>query len=522
MAGKRRGARKSGKKGGKKNGGLRKVKGRGNYQVSAVGRDQRVGLLAKLDSVLRRIPRGTFANAGGALGAKYGGGLGSRVGRMAGAGLSAISGYGNYNVTANSVSRTATSMDMVPQFTKGEHSVRVRHREFIKDIVVPADGADFNLESWLINPANKDLFPWLGQMSRQYQQYRIHGMVLVFKSMSSDYAAAGPLGTVMIATNYNAVDREYTSKVELENSEFAVSCKPSMNLVHAIECDPKVTGLDTLYIRDPAYETGETSDRRFYDYGKVQFATQGLPGAAGSTMGELWVTYDIELMKPIIGGVFTLGKTVLSQTDGTTAVNTSAATQRIAYIGTAIAPAVSTVYSPLPATYTLGSATALQGPVLDLQGTTAATAGITFKKNGNYRIWISTTAATTAAAYVLPLFAAGTPTTFAPTITKNGNAQYNGSTSSGGLPAPSGSYGLNVIPHTGNQPASGSVANGYSYMMSFEVNVTGIVSATDTIFFQPGTFTTHTTALIALWQRAVYVEWTAFGVNDQLAVYKPV
>lgn len=514
MAGKGRGARKGGKKKGGK-AGVRRIKGRGNYQVSTQVNNQRVGLLAKLDNVLRRIPRGTFANAGGALGAKYGGGFGSRLGRMAGAGVSAITGYGNYNVAANSVSRTATSMDMVPQFTKGEHSVRVRHREFIKDIVVPADGAEFNLESWLINPANKDLFPWLGQMSRQYQQYRIHGMVLVFKSMSSDYAAAGPLGTVMIATNYNAVDREYTSKVELENSEFAVSCKPSMNLVHAIECDPKVTGLETLYIRDPAYETGETSDRRFYDYGKVQFATQGLPGAAGNTMGELWVTYDIELMKPIIGGVFQLGKTVLSQPDGATEVSETSGLQRIVYTGTAIAPTGTTAYSVLPATYIAAGATALQGPVIDLQGTGAST-GILFKKNGTYRVWFNTLAATTAANYAL---ASGTaPSVITATVTRNGNAQYNGSTPLT-PPSPSASYGSNIVPFAGLQSTQ---PNGYGYMLSFDFVVSGILAPTDSVLFTPATFTTAVSSLLTLWQRNVVVEWTAYGTNDQLAVYKPV
>jgi hypothetical protein len=436
---------------------------------------------------------------------------------MAGAGLSAISGYGNYNVTANSISRTATSMDMVPQFTKGEHSVRVRHREFIKDIKVPTNPTDFNLESWLINPANKDLFPWLGQMSRQYQQYRIHGMVLVFKSMSSDYAAAGPLGTVMIATNYNAIDRVFTSKTELENSEFAVSCKPSTNMVHAIECDPKVTGLETLYIRDPAYENGETSDRRFYDYGKVQFATQGLPGAAGSTMGELWVTYDIELMKPVVGGVFTPGKTVLSQPSGALEVSATGGPQIITYTGTAITPAATTVYNVIPATYTIGARTALQGTVVDVQGA-GATPGIRFLKNGNYRIWIATTAQTTNAAYTLA--PVGVATSIVATMTKNGNAQFNGSTST--LPgSPTSPYGSNIIPHQGAFNAS-PITNGYAYMLAFQVDVSGISAVTDSILFQPSTFTTNGTQLIALWQRNITIEWTAFGLNDQLAIYNAI
>lgn len=497
---------------GKRGGALKRVRGRGNYQVGPPVADNRVGVLAKLDRALRRIPRGAFAGAGAALGARYGGGLGQRVGRMAGAGLAAITGYGNYSVANNSITRTATSMDAVPEFSRGEHSIRVRHREFISEIPVPTNPTDFNLRSWLINPANKELFPWLGQMSRQYQQYRIHGMVIIFKSTTSDYAAAGPLGSIMMATNYNAVDREYDSKVELENSEFAVSAKPSLNLIHAIECDPKVTGLDTLYVRDPAYDTGEPNDRRFYDYGKFQFATQGLPGTPGSSMGELWITYDIELMKPIIGGVFMPGKTVLSRLDGSTAVGVDSGTQRIVYTGTASVPAVSTAVSVLPATYVASQAVALQGPVIDLQAT-GANKGILFKKNGAYRIWFNCLSATTATSYAL----ANAATSILATVTRNGNAQYNGSTSTL-APAPTASYGANIVP----PDVAGAVTSaiGYSYMLSYEVNVTGIVAATDTILFTPADFTTAGGNLIA-WGRNVAVEWTAYGINDQLERFLP-
>lgn len=265
-------------------------------------------LNSRMDRLMKMIPKGTFSNVGSAAGMAAGGPAGATIGRVIGSGLSAITGYGDYEVSMNSLNKVSTSVDMVPAFVRSDHSVRVTHREFVRDLVVPEDPSGFVNAVQPINPSNKLLFPWLAQMATQYQQYRIHGMIVEFKSMSSDYAAAGPLGTVCIATNYNVLDKPYASKIALENSEFAVSCKPSMSLVHALECDPKVTGRDILYVRDLSAQSSSTSDSRLYDAGLLQIATAGLPGTPGSTMGEIWISYDIEFYKPVLP----IGQTVPS------------------------------------------------------------------------------------------------------------------------------------------------------------------------------------------------------------------
>lgn len=274
------------------------IKGKGNYKVALNN------LTTKMDGLLKKIPKGAFARGGGALGGMLGGTMGAAFGKRLGGGLSAITGYGDYQVRANSLSTVSTSVDMVPQFARTDHSVRVCHREFVGDLKVPASPDEFNNNFVeLINPANTTLFPWLSKMATLYTQYKIHGMVVTYKTMSSNYSAGGgPLGTVIIATNYNVNDQAFSTKVQMENSEFAVSCNPSTSLIHAIECDPKVSGLQTLYVLDPeTQQSGAVSDPRFYHYGKLQIATSGLPGAYNNTMGELWISYDIELMKPVIG-----------------------------------------------------------------------------------------------------------------------------------------------------------------------------------------------------------------------------
>jgi len=481
----------------KNNMGGRKIKGRGNYATFNLR-----GMAQKLDQALSSIPKGAFARKGAQMGAKYGP-LGALAGKGLGAGLAAVTGYGNYSVRANSLSKVSTSVDMIPQFVKNDHSIRVTHREFIKDLVVPTNPSDFNLQSFLINPANSVLFPWLATMARQYSQYKIHGMVFAYKTMSSDITAGGSLGTVVMATNYNSIDRAFITKIEMENSEFAVSTKPSMSLVHAIECDPKYSGLDVLYVRDPFYETTDTNDRRFYDYGRFQVATTGLPGLAGTTMGELWVSYDIEFMKPVLGGGgvpgFVSGVTVLSKADGTFAVgNTTQKEQVVRLDGAAINPSASTVTRVLPASYTAVGDTGIVDNVVSVTST-----DIVLRRNGKYLISILGNATTTATALNLPVF--NIPAVI-------GFPRINSGSALGSVSI----IGTNVLPGAGYQAVS---TTGYSYALNVSVTVTGISLATDYVTITPDSFTTNAANLVTSFARTVRVEWLLTGVNDQSPVY---
>lgn len=220
---------------------------------------------------------------------------------MAGKAIARITGVGDYQVKSNSIETNGgTIAGEVPHFGRENNSTRVRHREFIKDIAVPVNPSAFSNTTYVINPANQELFPWLSKFAENYQQYRIHGMVLIFKTTTSDYSASGGMGKVAMATNYNVRDSAYANMIELENAEFSVSGKPSMSRVHPIECASN-NGLPLVrYVRDLQYDSSGGDDR-LYDAGKFQFATQGLPGAAGTIIGELWMSYDIEFYKPIIG-----------------------------------------------------------------------------------------------------------------------------------------------------------------------------------------------------------------------------
>jgi len=233
----------------------------------------------------------------GALGGLVGAGPGSAVGSTVGNFLSDILGAGDYEVKENSImtSPTAFSSGGVPTFHSNKRSVRVRHREYLGDVT---GSTAFSLVSYNLNPGLEATFPWLSSLAENFQEYRFHGLIFEFWSTSADALNSinTALGTVIMGTQYNAARSNFTSKAEMEMYEFTCSSKPSMSMIHPIECAQGEAVLDELYIRTGALPATEVI--QFYDHGKFQIATVGMQAAAN--IGELWVSYDVELFKPRI------------------------------------------------------------------------------------------------------------------------------------------------------------------------------------------------------------------------------
>jgi hypothetical protein len=66
-------------------------------------------------------------------------------------------------------------------------------------------------------------------------------------------------------------------------------------MAHPIECDPKENPFAVHYVRKVAVPGSELL---LYDMGKTFIATQGMQGT--NTVGDLWVTYEVELKKPMV------------------------------------------------------------------------------------------------------------------------------------------------------------------------------------------------------------------------------
>lgn len=278
-----------------------RVRGQGNYFTDAMG------------SI---IPKGTFSRLGGQGGgflgrnvagridpllANGGSKLGGQTGRWMGQKIADLVGFGDYAVVENSLSnvgKAITPGTPVPAFGTTNAVTRIKHREYIADITVPASPTLFNNTLYQVNPGNIALFPWLAPLANSYQQYRFKGLIFEFVSTTSEVASGGPMGSVMLAANYDVTDAAFSTKQQMENSQFAVSAKPSCSQIHTMECDLSQTAANLLYVDSNV--THNEQDPRWCDLANFQIATVGLPGTAGQVLGELWASYDIELFKPEI------------------------------------------------------------------------------------------------------------------------------------------------------------------------------------------------------------------------------
>lgn len=258
---------------------------------------------AKSGGLAASIGSAIGAALGGAVGGPGGAGLGGALGRAGGGMLSNIFGHGDYAVTnipaikENSIALSNSAQ--IPQFGTGKVAVNFKHREFLGDVISSATAGAFKIDSFPINPGLPVTFPWLsGVVGAKFQQYRCNGMSFEFRSMSADAlnSTNTALGCVVMSTDYDSADVVFASKQEMENTEYGVSCKPSVNMMHAIECARIQTPVSELYIR--AWDVPSGKDVRLYDLGRFSIATVGCQGT-NVNLGELWVSYDIDVFKAI-------------------------------------------------------------------------------------------------------------------------------------------------------------------------------------------------------------------------------
>lgn len=217
--------------------------------------------------------------------------MGATVGGLAGNALSTIFGMGEYAVKKNSLTTNST----VPAMHSTSSNVRICHREYLQDIT--ATNA-FSIQSFDINPGLSQSFPYLAGIARNFESYRIHGMVYMFKSQSADAlnSTNTALGTMIMATKYDALGIDFNNKQGMEATQFSSSARPSESQIHPIECAPSLSSSPQKYIRSGDL-TSAQGDQRLYDWGKFFIASQGQQ--ATSVVGELWVSYDIEFINPL-------------------------------------------------------------------------------------------------------------------------------------------------------------------------------------------------------------------------------
>lgn len=236
---------------------------------------------------------GTFLGglAGSAVGQQS---MGSKLGGLLGQKGADMTGWGSYKLSHNSL------VPDIPRIAnpKSEGATQIRHCEYIGDVL---SSTLFQVQYALpVNAGMPSTFPWASAIANNFTQYQVNGMIFEFRTTSGDATGSNTsLGEVMMATNYDSVLPPFTTKQQMLNQEFSISVKPSNNAIHPIECAPHQTSIELLYTR--SQPSPSNTDIRLYDLGQFFLATQGNQ-SDGQTLGELWISYDILLYKPLLGG----------------------------------------------------------------------------------------------------------------------------------------------------------------------------------------------------------------------------
>jgi hypothetical protein len=271
----------------------RGLTGNGDYADDVINAVGRVPALSGAAAVAKEVKSAVSAlkkfrkaeNKGEILrstGGRLGGLMGMpRLGRAMGAGLSKIMGHGDYVPKVNSIYHgTAEAVGPpVPFFSNsGRHGVRVVEREYVGDIVTGTNGA-FTIQTFRVNPGLNSTFPWLSTLANSYDEWEPLGMMVEFVSTSASYGGGSnqALGAVVIGADYDVLDAQWTSLIQMQNNEFSCSTRSSENLCHFVECATSERGRRVLFTRAGAPPNNSTL--MDYDLCNIQVATAGSPSS---------------------------------------------------------------------------------------------------------------------------------------------------------------------------------------------------------------------------------------------------
>lgn len=277
------------------------AKGKGAYQVGAVKNFVR-------GKGAYQVGKKNFVRGKGDL---IGDILGAGTGFLADASKAALQragsflgGRGDYTVGP----MATLAPPQVPRFGSSERSNIINYREYLGDVYSSVEFANtvFNLNPGLGFPGNPieddaGCFPWAQNLANNYEKFELLATMFEFISTSSDAVVSGSttssLGQVVLASEYNVDREDFTNLTDALNSQFATSNKPSTNFCHVVECARKDQSQQLHYVRNGPVPEG--SDLLQYDHSKLNLITQGMP-ADGEVIGQLWISYKIRLVAPIL------------------------------------------------------------------------------------------------------------------------------------------------------------------------------------------------------------------------------
>lgn len=164
---------------------------------------------------------------------------------------------------------------------------RISHREYISEM--GGSAAAFTTTKYSVNPGLPTSFPWLSSVANQYESYRFVKLAFFFETEVSTATA----GSIMLGVDYDASDPAPVSKVQLMDYRGSVRC-PTWSEC-ALHCLPEdLHKQKSHFVRSGALSANQ--DVKLYDV--ANFWPSAIGQAVTSSVGELYVEYDVELYTP--------------------------------------------------------------------------------------------------------------------------------------------------------------------------------------------------------------------------------
>jgi len=203
--------------------------------------------------------------------------------------------------------------------SRDSRSVVVSHVEF----VAPASTNDvFLAQHYSINPGLATMFPWLSEMSKNYEQYEFEELRFVYiPSVGTDFD-----GFVALAPEYDVYDPVPATLAEMSAFVGNTVCQSYQRCM--VEFDPVAMRQPgpLKYIRKSA---SDDEDLQESDAGKLVFASDGHATPANS--GFIYVEYRVKLYSPQTGvttrrppakvAIFATSSSIALASNTTTTVN---------------------------------------------------------------------------------------------------------------------------------------------------------------------------------------------------------
>lgn len=185
---------------------------------------------------------------------------------------------------------SARSRTQKPTWTSSPNgSIKIRHREQFSEVYRPSATADYaTIFSERINPGNSSMFPWLAGIAPSWETYK-------FSSLRFEYVPSAPTtapGTVVLTVDYDPTDATPEVKRDLLQMDGSTSAGLWVPQTH-------VSTRANLSKRKELYVTEAGPPDRLNDAGKLIVGIFGTEDDTSfAATGDLWVSYDIDLITP--------------------------------------------------------------------------------------------------------------------------------------------------------------------------------------------------------------------------------